>query len=199
VNQHALPWLYLRRTIKHLACRDVIQNDRDGFCRVHTCGHWNELALRQADILCVTAADRHSRNRLAQFETRDAFADLIHNANQVPTGRIGHPRCFRMDALARQYVRQAHARGQHLHPDLARHWRRAFLFGDRDHLRSAVARDDDSRVSHEPLAPFRSTLFCALESSLSRRVGALSVTSDTRLSEREHTEMGRAESEGHKL
>src|SRR5437773_7235324 len=61
-----------------------------------------------------------------------------------------------MDALARQYVRQAHAHSQHLHPDLARHWCRAFLFGDSDHLWSAVARDDDARVFHEPLAPLPS-------------------------------------------
>src|SRR6516162_5027860 len=137
--------------MKHLVCRVVIQDDCDGFRRVQTYGHWKELALRQTNILCVTATNRHGRNRLAQFETGDVFADLIHNADQVPTGRVGHARCFRMDALARQYVRQAHARGQHLHPDLARHWRRAFLFGDSDHLRSAVARDDDLRLSHLPL------------------------------------------------
>src|SRR5262245_29052710 len=149
MNQDALPRLYLRRMMQHLVCRDVVQDDRDGFCGVQTCGHWNELALRQADILCVTAADRHGRNRLAKFETGDAFADLIHTADHVPTGRIGHLRCFRMDALARQYVRQAHARSQHFHPDLARLRMRALFFNQLESIGSAVAGDDDSRVSHE--------------------------------------------------
>jgi hypothetical protein len=58
-----------------------------------------------------------------------------------------------MDALAGEYVRQAHARGQHLHPDLARLRRRAFLLDDGDHLRSAVARDDHLRLPHVSLPP----------------------------------------------
>src|SRR6185369_13850193 len=109
MNQHALSWLYLRRTMQHLVCGDVVQDDRDGFCWVQTWGHWNELALRQANVLCVTAADRHGCNRLAQGETGDVFADLIHYADQVPTGRIGHARCFRMNALASEHVRQTHS------------------------------------------------------------------------------------------
>ena len=54
-----------------------------------------------------------------------------------------------MDALARQYVRQAHARRQHLHADLARVRLRAFLFNHLQSIRSPVVGDDNSRVSHE--------------------------------------------------
>ena len=153
MNQHTLPRLYLRRTIQHLVCGDVIQDDRDGFCRVQTCGYWNELVLRQANVLCVTAANRHGRNRLAGFETGDAFADLIHNADQVPTGRIGHAWSLRMDALARQYVRQAHARGQHSHPHFTTLRLGARLFNHLQNIRAAVVGDDNSRVSHEIAIP----------------------------------------------
>src|SRR5207244_13103749 len=51
VNQNALARLYLRRTIEHLVCGDIVQDDCDGFCRVQACGHWNKLALWQANIL----------------------------------------------------------------------------------------------------------------------------------------------------
>jgi len=63
-----------------------------------------------------------------------------------------------MDALARQYVRQAHARGQHLHPDLARVRLRALLFNHLQRIRSAVVGDDHSRVSHEMAIPDRAGL-----------------------------------------
>src|SRR5215469_14267179 len=139
--------------MQHLVSRDVVQYNRDGFRRVQTFGYWNELALRQANMFCVTAADRHCCNRLAEFETGDAFADLIHDADQVPTRRIGHTRCFRMNALARQYVRQAHARGQHLRPDPPRLGPRALFFNHLQSIRSTVAGDDDSRVPHEMATP----------------------------------------------
>src|SRR5215472_5827008 len=45
VNHHALPRLYPRRTMQHLVCRDVVQDESDDLCRVQTRGHWNELAL----------------------------------------------------------------------------------------------------------------------------------------------------------
>lgn len=113
--------------------------------------HGNELALRQANILCVTAADRHRCDRLAQFETEDALAELIHNAYQIPTRRIRRTRCFRMDPLARQYVGQPHASGEHFRPDFALLRLGACLFLDGDNLRSAVAPDDDLRLSYMPI------------------------------------------------
>src|SRR5437879_229888 len=51
VNQNALSRLYLRRTIEHLVCGDIVQDDCDGFCRVQACGRGNKLALWQANIL----------------------------------------------------------------------------------------------------------------------------------------------------
>jgi len=88
----------------------------------------------------------HRRHDLhhEQFETRDAFADLIHNAAQVPTGRIGHSRCFRMNALARQYVRQAHTRGQDLHPHFTTLRLGALFFNHLQCIRPAVVGYDDS-------------------------------------------------------
>jgi hypothetical protein len=41
-----------------------------------------------------------------------------------------------MDALTRQYVRQAHARGPHLHPDLAGVELRALFFNHLQSIRS---------------------------------------------------------------
>src|SRR5262249_48371816 len=134
--------------------------DRDGFCRVQTCGHWNELALRQANILCVTAADRHGRNRLAQFETGNAFADLIHNADQVPTRRIRHARCFGMDALARQYVRPAHARGKYSPPHYTRLRLGALFLNSPKSTGPAVLIDNYSRLSHGPLLALPSRPAC---------------------------------------
>src|SRR5215472_17026437 len=87
VNQHALAGLGVSRTVQHLVGSDVVQDECDSFGRIQPLGHGNEFALTQANVLCVTAADRHGRNRLAQSETGDAFADLIDNADQVPTWR----------------------------------------------------------------------------------------------------------------
>src|SRR5262252_707964 len=87
VNQYALAWLYLCRTMQHLVCGDVVQDERDRFGRVQTSRNGNELSVWQAQVLCVTAADRHGCNRLAWFQTRNTFPDLIHNADQIPSGR----------------------------------------------------------------------------------------------------------------
>ena len=58
------------------------------------------------------------------------------------------------------YVRQAHARGQHLHPDLVRVGLRTLLFNHLQNIRSAVVGDDDSRMSHEMVpSPDGSGLF----------------------------------------
>jgi hypothetical protein len=55
-------------------------------------------------------------------------ANYVFFALPNPTGHIGYARCFRMDALARQYVRQAYARSQHLHTDLPKEGLPALLF-----------------------------------------------------------------------
>ena len=148
MNQRALSRLYFRRSMQHLVCGDVVQDERDSFGRIQTCRHWNELAMWQTNILCIAAADRHGSNSLAQFETGDAFSDLIHSADQVPTGRIGYTRCFRMDSLARQYVRQAHTCSQHLHPKVSGLGLRALFFNQLKRVRTAIVGDEDSRVPH---------------------------------------------------
>jgi len=58
-----------------------------------------------------------------------------------------------MDAFARQYVRQAHARGQHLHPYFTSFRLGALLLNNLQCMRSAVVGDDDSRMFHDMAIP----------------------------------------------
>ena len=122
-----------------------------------------------------------ARNNLAQCETGNACADLIDNADQAPTRRIRYARCLRMDALARQYVRQARARGQNLHPHFTTPRLRALLFSHLQCIGPAVVCDDDSRVSHGPAAP--RDLQCRVCNALLRPV---TIVSDACTSDGDH-------------
>src|SRR5262245_13015421 len=68
-----------------------------------------------------------------------------------------------MNALARHYVRQGDARGEHSHPLL---WLGTFFFNHPKRIGSTVVSDDDTRVSHGPLP--------ALSGELRLRDGGLS-------------------------
>src|SRR5262249_29376740 len=92
-------------------------------------------------------------------------ADAIYNTDQVPTRRVRYARGLRMDALARQHVRQAHAGGQHLHANLARLRLRALFFDHLESLRSTVVGDDDPRVSHEMEPAIRMNTYTKVEFS----------------------------------
>jgi len=53
-----------------------------------------------------------------------------------------------MDTFARQDIRQTNPRRQDLHPYLASLRGGGVFFDDRDHFRAAIARDNDSLVTH---------------------------------------------------
>ena len=58
-----------------------------------------------------------------------------------------------MNALARHYVGQEDTCGQHSHPHLTMLRLRTLFFNHLQCIGPAVMGDDDSLVSHEPLAP----------------------------------------------
>src|SRR5215813_8571679 len=140
--------------MQHLVRSDVIQNQADSLCGVQPGWHRNQLTLRQADELRVGAADRHRGNDLTWFDSGYILAEPVHYPNQVPPRREGHPGRFGMNALACHDVGQGDASSQHSHPHFAllRLW--ALLFKHLKCIGPAVVGNDDSRVSHEALAPY---------------------------------------------
>src|SRR5215813_299069 len=136
--------------MQHLIRRNVIQNDTDGLGGVQTGWHWNQFALRQADELRIRAVYGHRGNDLAQFESGDTVAEPLYLANQVPARRIGHRGRFGMNALARHYVGQGDACGQHSHADFTILRLGALFFNHPKGVGPAVVSDDDARVSHGP-------------------------------------------------
>src|SRR6185369_15594884 len=107
----------------------------------------NQLALRQADELRVSTVDRQRGNYLAWFDSRDTVAEPIHRANQIPPRREGHRGRFWMNALARHYVGQGDACGQHSYPHFTVLRLGALFFNYLQRIEAAVVSDDYSRVS----------------------------------------------------
>src|SRR5262245_851719 len=136
--------------MQHLIRRDVIQNDADGLGGVQTEWHRDQFALRQADELRVRAVYGHRGNDLARFESGDTVAEPLYLANKVPPRRIGKRGCFGMNALARHYVGQGDARGQHSHAHFTMLRLRGLFFNHPKGVEPAVVGDDDARVSHGP-------------------------------------------------
>src|SRR5262245_25409369 len=134
--------------MQHLIRRDVVQNDADGLGSVQTGWRWNQFALRQADELRVRAVYGHRGNDLARFESGDTVAEPLYLANQVPPRRIGHRGRFGVNALARHYVGQGDACGQHSHTHFTILGLGALFFDHAKGVGPAVVSDDDARVSH---------------------------------------------------
>jgi hypothetical protein len=86
---------------------------------------------------------------------KDAGAEPVHYANQVPTGREGQPWSLGMNALARHDVGQGDARGQHSYPHFTALGLGALFFNHPKFLGPAVMTDEDARLSHgTPLCAF---------------------------------------------
>ncbi len=90
--------------MQHLVRRDVVQYEANRLGGIQPGWHRNQFTLRQADELRVSTADRQRGDDLARFDSRDAIAEPIHHANQIPPGREGHRGCFGMYALAHHEV-----------------------------------------------------------------------------------------------
>ena len=82
--------------------------------------------------------DGHRGHGLVQREACRALAQSIDRADEIPARRVRHTRCLGMHALARQDVRQADPRRQHLHPHLACPGSRDISFDDSEHVRAVV-------------------------------------------------------------
>ncbi len=107
--------------------------------------------MGQADEFRIRAADRQRGNHLAWLDPRDTVAEPIHHANQIPPRREGQRGRLGMNTLARQYVGQGDACGQHFHPHLTTLRLGALFFNHPKRLGPAVVSDDDARVFHRPL------------------------------------------------
>ena len=147
MNQRALARSDIGAAMQHLVRRDVVQHETDSLGSVQPGWHRNQLTLRQADKLRVSAVDRQRGNYLALFDSRDTVAQPIHHANQIPPWCEGQPGRFRMYALARHDVGQGDACGQHSHPHFTMLRLRARFFNHSQCIGSAVVRDDDARLS----------------------------------------------------
>ena len=148
MNQHALARSDLGGAVQHLVRRDVIQHEADRLGGVQPGRHRNQLTLRQAYELRVRAADRERGHYLAWFDSRDAVAEPIHRAHQIPPRREGQRGRLRMNALAHHQVGQGDARGQHFDSRFAALRLRALFFKHPKCIGPAVVHDDDARVLH---------------------------------------------------
>lgn len=146
VNQRTLARFDVGGAMHHLVRRDVVQYEADGFGGVQAGGHRDHFTLRQADELCVRTFDGHSGDNLSWFESRDAGAELVHHADQVPSGREGHWGCFGVHALPRHNVRQGDTRSEHLNPHLTTLRLRALFLNHLQCVEPAIVSDDDARV-----------------------------------------------------
>ena len=111
----------------------------------------------RADPAC-RAVNQHA---LAWFDSGDTGAEPIHYANQIPPRREGHWRRFGMNALARHYVGQGDACGQHSHPHFTILRLGALFFNHPKFIGPAVVSNDDARVSHRPLPRLPGARACA--------------------------------------
>jgi hypothetical protein len=139
--------------MQHLVSRDVVQHETDSLGGVQPGWHRNQFTLREADELRVSTVDRQRGNYLAWFDSSDTVAEPIHHANQIPPRREGHWGRFGMNALARHYVGQRDACGQHSHPHFTTLRLGALFFNYPECVGPTVVSDDNARESHEALAP----------------------------------------------
>src|SRR5262249_46737671 len=96
----------------------------------------------------VRAADRQRGNYLAWLDSRDAVAEPIHNANQIPPRREGQPGRLRMNALTHHQIRQGDTCGLHLYANFAILRFGALFFNHPKCIGPAVVGDDDAPVFH---------------------------------------------------
>src|SRR5262245_38532712 len=90
--------------MQHLIRSDIVQHYGDGLRWVQSRSHGDELALRQAHVLCIAPMDRHGRDCLAKSEVPHTSPELVDGSDEIPSRRVGHVWCFGVDALARKDV-----------------------------------------------------------------------------------------------
>ena len=137
--------------MQHLVRRDVVQHEADRLGGVQPRWHRNQFTLRQADELRVRAADRQCGNYLAWFDCRDAVAEPIHHADQIPARRERQRGRLGMNALARHQVGQANTRGKDSHLHFAPLRLGALFFEHLNCIGPTVVSNDDAPVFHGPL------------------------------------------------
>jgi hypothetical protein len=69
----------------------------------------------QANVLGVTADDRHRRHNIADFHGRNTVAELVDNSDDIPSRRKRLSSGLGMDALPHQHVSEGHTRRLNLH------------------------------------------------------------------------------------
>src|SRR5215831_1396997 len=151
MDQHSLTRPDASTPMHHLVSREVIKNEAERLKRIQARRHEHEFVPFEANVIGMTAPDRHGHDHGSVFQISHTSTDLIDEAHQIPTGSKGNSRRPRMNALAHEKVGTREARSHDPHAHGTRAGLRDLVLHDFEDLRSAKPVYDDMLVNRRHL------------------------------------------------
>ena len=133
-------------TMKHLVGAHIAQHEDDRLGSIETLGHRHQLLRWDTQVLAVTAVERQGGHGLADRQTCDARANLVHHTNHGVAWRERRSRGARISPATQVDVREGHIGCADPDPHLASPRRGKIVLHDLKHLRAAQSADDDAAI-----------------------------------------------------